>query len=68
MIPIGLFLLFLTGVGPLFAWRRSSVDSLKRALPVADDRGRGADRSRCSPPAIRHFYALISFGSACSSS
>ena len=31
-IPIGLFLLFLTGVGPLFAWRRSSVESLKRAF------------------------------------
>ncbi len=24
MVPIGLFLLFLTGVGPLFAWRRTS--------------------------------------------
>ncbi|HEX9759995.1 MAG TPA: cytochrome c biogenesis protein CcsA, partial [Candidatus Acidoferrales bacterium] len=29
-IPIGLFLLFLTGVGPLLAWRRTSVDSLRR--------------------------------------
>ena len=29
-IPIGLFLLFLTGVGPLFAWRRTSVESLRR--------------------------------------
>ena len=29
-VPIGLFLLFLTGVGPLFAWRRTSVGSLKR--------------------------------------
>ncbi|MFC1553786.1 heme lyase CcmF/NrfE family subunit [candidate division KSB1 bacterium] len=29
-IPIGLFLLFLTGIGPLFAWRRSSVYSLKK--------------------------------------
>ncbi len=31
-IPIGLFLLFLTGVGPLFAWRKTSVESLKRAF------------------------------------
>ncbi len=31
-IPIGLFLLFLTGVGPLFAWRQTSVASLKRAF------------------------------------
>jgi cytochrome c-type biogenesis protein CcmF len=31
-IPIGLFLLFLTGVGPLFAWSKTSVESLKRAF------------------------------------
>jgi cytochrome c-type biogenesis protein CcmF len=30
MIPIGLALLFLTGVGPLLAWRKTSIDSLKR--------------------------------------
>jgi len=29
-IPIALFLLFLTGVGPLLAWRRTSLASLKR--------------------------------------
>ncbi|HRJ21285.1 MAG TPA: heme lyase CcmF/NrfE family subunit [Bryobacteraceae bacterium] len=60
-IPIGLFLLFLTGVGPLIAWRRSSWDSLKRAffwpticfavtvvVLVAFE--------------VRHFYALVSLG------
>jgi cytochrome c-type biogenesis protein CcmF len=31
-VPIGLFLLLLTGVGPLIAWRRSSVESLRRAF------------------------------------
>ena len=31
-VPIGLFLLFLTGVGPLIAWRRSSLESLRRAF------------------------------------
>ena len=61
MVPIGLFLLFLTGVGPLFAWRRTSVDSLRRnfmwpglaglALVVALF-GLG----------VRHAYSLISFG------
>ncbi len=30
MIPIGLAILFLTGVGPLLAWRRTSAESLKR--------------------------------------
>jgi cytochrome c-type biogenesis protein CcmF len=31
-IPIGLMLLLLTGVGPLFAWRKTSVESLKKAF------------------------------------
>lgn len=30
MVPIGLAILFLTGVGPLLAWRKTSMDSLKR--------------------------------------
>jgi len=30
MIPIGLSILFLTGVGPLLAWRKTSAESLKR--------------------------------------
>lgn len=60
-IPIGLFLLFLTGVGPLIAWRRSSWDSLKRAFfwPTI-----------CFAVTVvvlvafgvRHFYALVSLG------
>jgi cytochrome c-type biogenesis protein CcmF len=29
-IPIGLFLLFLTGVGPLLAWRKTSIKSLRK--------------------------------------
>jgi cytochrome c-type biogenesis protein CcmF len=29
MVPIGLILLFLTGVGPLLAWRKTSVSNLK---------------------------------------
>ncbi len=35
-IPIGLILLFLTGVGPLFAWRKTSLSSLYKsfALPA----------------------------------
>ncbi len=31
-VPIALFLLFLTGVGPLIAWRKSSFASLKRSF------------------------------------
>src|SRR3954452_930225 len=33
-VPIALFLIFLTGVGPLIAWRKSSVSSLKRAFQI----------------------------------
>src|SRR3954466_1441442 len=29
MAPIGMILLFLTGIGPLLAWRKSTVDSLR---------------------------------------
>jgi cytochrome c-type biogenesis protein CcmF len=29
-LPIGLFLLFLTGVGPLLAWRKTSMSSLRK--------------------------------------
>jgi cytochrome c-type biogenesis protein CcmF len=61
MVPIGLFLLLLTGVGPLFAWRKTSVESLRRnfqapgiasLLLVAGLLIAG----------MRNFYALISFG------
>jgi cytochrome c-type biogenesis protein CcmF len=31
-LPIGLFLLFLTGIGPLLAWRSTSLRSLRRNL------------------------------------
>ena len=36
-VPIALFLLFLTGVGPLLAWRKTSFDALRRnfAWPLA---------------------------------
>lgn len=61
MVPIGLFLLLLTGVGPLFAWRRTSLESLRRnfqlpgiamvVLVIA-----------LYAAGIHHPYALISFG------
>ncbi len=31
-VPIALFLIFLTGVGPLIAWRKSSLNSLRRSF------------------------------------
>ncbi|HET8550424.1 MAG TPA: cytochrome c-type biogenesis CcmF C-terminal domain-containing protein, partial [Bryobacteraceae bacterium] len=60
-VPIGLFLLFLTGVGPLIAWRRSSPESLRRAftwpamtmvlLMIA-----------LGLAGVRHPYSLLAFG------
>jgi cytochrome c-type biogenesis protein CcmF len=43
-IPLGLFLLALTGIGPLIAWRRASVSNLKRqfAVPAATGLAVGA--------------------------
>ena len=61
MIPIGLFLLLLTGVGPLFAWRRTSVESLRRNFQIP---GIAAVVlvGALLLAGVRSFYALISFG------
>ena len=61
MIPMGLFLLLLTGLGPLFAWRRTSIESLRRnfQLPGISSLVLVAGLFALG---IRHAYALISFG------
>ncbi len=58
-IPIGLVLLFLTGAGPLFAWRRTSVESLKRNFtnPVLAGLGAGLVLVVFG---VRDVYALMS--------
>ncbi len=60
-IPIGLFLLLLTGVGPLIAWRRSSPDSLRRnfLLPTI---AMFVTMTVLAVMGVHHVYALISFG------
>ncbi|MCW5980058.1 MAG: heme lyase CcmF/NrfE family subunit [Bryobacteraceae bacterium] len=60
-IPIGLFLLFLTGVGPLIAWRRSSLESLRRAFLWPLIAG-FATAAILLAAGVHHFYALMSFG------
>src|ERR1700683_3260146 len=59
-IPIGLGLMLLTGVGPLIAWRKSSIESLKRSFfwPVV---GGLVVVAGLMAMGIRHFYALMSF-------
>ncbi len=59
-VPIGLFLLFLTGVGPLFAWRRTSTESLRRNFrwPAV---AALASAVILAVLGVRHFYALVCF-------
>jgi cytochrome c-type biogenesis protein CcmF len=59
-IPIALFLLLLTGVGPLIAWRRSSIESLKRAFMWPAIAG-VAVAMGLAAAGVRQFYALMSF-------
>lgn len=59
-IPIGLFLLFLTGVGPLFAWRRTSLDGLRRNF-LWPALGALALTGVLIAAGVRHFYALTCF-------
>ena len=60
-IPIAMFLLLLTGVGPLIAWRKSSFDSLKRAFLWPTVAGAIVSASLFAM-GVRSFYALVSFG------
>ena len=59
-VPIGLFLLFLTGVGPLFAWRRTSIESLRRNFQWP-----ALASVVCAiallAAGMRHLYALVCF-------
>jgi cytochrome c-type biogenesis protein CcmF len=57
-IPLGLLLLFLTGVGPLLAWRKTSLDSLKRNFgwPALTGLLAGAIAFALG---LRQFYALV---------
>ncbi|HKV49047.1 MAG TPA: heme lyase CcmF/NrfE family subunit [Candidatus Acidoferrales bacterium] len=57
-VPIALFLIFLTGVGPLLAWRKTSLDGLRRnfAWPAAVGLASGIAAYIFG---FRNFYALI---------
>jgi cytochrome c-type biogenesis protein CcmF len=61
MVPIGLFLLFLTGVGPLFSWRKTSVESLRRNFQWPGVASVVLVAALIAA-GMRSFYALISFG------
>ena len=59
-IPIALFLLLLTGIGPLIAWRNSSFESLQRAFKWPTIVGLLVSGTLIAM-GMRHIYALVSF-------
>ena len=60
-VPIGLFLLLLTGVGPLIAWRKSSLSSLRRAFLIPTIVGVAVIGALLAA-GVYAFAPLISFG------
>jgi cytochrome c-type biogenesis protein CcmF len=60
-IPIALFLIFLTGVGPLIAWRKSSLASLKRSFLLPSIVGLAVIAGLLAA-GMRAIAPLISFG------
>jgi cytochrome c-type biogenesis protein CcmF len=61
-IPIGLALIFLTGIGPLIAWRRSSLESLRRAFFIPTAAAIVLMIGLAVFGVYEHPYALVSFG------
>jgi len=59
-LPIGLFLLFLTGVGPLFAWRNTSMKSLRKNFMVPSVAALGLGVVLFAM-GVRDLYALMAF-------
>ncbi|MGZ8413984.1 MAG: heme lyase CcmF/NrfE family subunit [Gemmatirosa sp.] len=59
-VPLGLLLLALTGIGPLIAWRRASVQNLRRqfTVPVAVGVLTGAALLALG---MRDFYAVVCY-------
>lgn len=59
-VPLGIFLLFLTGAGPLLAWRRTSVDNLKKhfTIPVVCF---AVIAMALLAAGMRHVYAILAF-------
>ncbi len=59
-VPLGIFLLFMTGVGPLLAWRRTSVESLKKhfTIPITCFT---VTAVALLAAGMSHVYAILSF-------
>jgi cytochrome c-type biogenesis protein CcmF len=62
-IPIGLLLLLFTGIGPLIAWRRSSLPNLKRQF-VVPAAGGILTTLAVLAAGMRDFYPIVAIGLA----
>lgn len=62
-VPLGLLLLALTGIGPLIAWRKASLDNLKRQFTLPGATGL-AVLVALVLAGMRDVYALIAFALA----
>ena len=60
-IPIMLLLLLLTGVGPLIAWRKASLPSLKRAFAIPTGLG-AVTFATLFAMGVRDFATVMAFG------
>jgi cytochrome c-type biogenesis protein CcmF len=61
MVPIGLFLIFLTGVGPLLAWRNTSMGSVKRNFKVPGTIGAIIGLATAGPKLVTAIGSHMSF-------
>jgi len=61
MVPIGLFLIFLTGVGPLLAWRNTSMGSVKRNFKVPSVIGAIIGLATLGPKLVTAISSHLSF-------
>jgi len=61
-VPIGLALILLTGIGPLIAWRRSSLESLRRAFFIPTIAAAVLMIALAFLGVYEHPFALVSFG------
>ncbi len=62
-VPLGLFLLFLTGVGPLIAWRKASIANLRRQF-IAPAVGALVTGTALFALGLRGFYPLMALALA----
>jgi cytochrome c-type biogenesis protein CcmF len=62
-VPLGLFLLLLTGIGPLIAWRKTSLANLRRQF-IAPIAAGAVTTALLVAFGLREWYALVALGIA----